>query len=138
MKSISVLCLSIALVSTPFALNAMQNAPKETLGASVATSASTGNAYGTSGNYGHNYNHGGGQINPQTIITTIEDIITIVEAVSSFVHTIVPASNTATPTASSKLEPRKLSDDDVKKIQDAHDLLKASILKIFEKEEKAF
>ena len=68
--------------------------------------------------------------------TTIEDIITIVESVGSFIHSIVPASNTTISTASSKLEPRKLSDDYIKKIKDAHDLLKASILKIFEEEEK--
>lgn len=91
---------------------------------------------GISGNTTGNHNHG--SIDPQTIITTIEDIITIVEAVSGFIHNMIPTSTTTTSTG--KLEllklSRKLSDDEIEKVKAAHDFLKAGILKIFETEEK--
>jgi len=116
----------------------------ETIGNSAASTATNivsgttlNTTSGATGNYTHNHNYNSSQTNPQSIITTIESIFSVVEAVSSFISTIIPpASNTTTATASSRVEPRKLSDDDVKKIQNAHDFLKASLLKIFEDEEK--
>lgn len=107
----------------------------------------TTTATNTNGNHNYNHNHGGNSqavmtaistINPQTIITTIEDIITIIEAISNFVHSIHLTSNTTTSTsvtANSKLAFNKPSNDEIEKMKNAYGLFKANILKIFEEEE---